>query len=144
MKKSIRYIFITAILISVAGIATAIYMYTLRNKNLEKVKPDFFITASALAEEFIKDEASASAKYIGKVLEITGIIKELNAGENNTANVELSSDSDFSYVICNFPDNKAVAGFETGKEITVRGECAGFLLDVFMTNCAVVSKRDNK
>lgn len=140
MKKGVKYTFIAAILISVAGIAVAVHMYTLSHKNLEKVKPDFTMTAAELTEEFIKNEASASSEYTGKVLEITGTIKEIYSGVNNSSNVVLASGSDFSSVICTFPDIRTVAGLEEGHEIKVRGECAGFLLDILMNNCIIVSE----
>lgn len=141
MKKNIRFILIAAIFIAAAGILTGIYLYTLRHKNLDRVKPDFVVTATDLIKEFENNEASASLKYTGKVLEITGIIKEISEGENNSSNIKLLSGSEFSSVICTFPDKKAVEGLESGSEITIRGECAGYLLDFLMNNCVLVSQK---
>ena len=138
MKKSIRFILFAAILIAAAGMATGVYLYTLRHKNLDRVKPDFVVTATDLIKEFENDEKSAAVKYTGKILEITGVIKEISEGENNSSNIKLSSGSEFSSVLCTFPDKTAVESFEPGNEITIRGECAGYLLDLLMNNCVVI------
>lgn len=142
MKKSIRFILIAAILIAVAGMATGIYLYTLGNKNLGRVKPDYVASATDLIKEFENDEKSASVKYTGKIIEITGIIKEIGEGENNSLNIKLLSGSELSSVICTFPEKKAVEGLESGSKITVRGECAGYLFDLLMNNCVVVFPKD--
>lgn len=138
MRKSIKIVFITAILIAFAGMAIAVYMYMLVHKNLDRVKPDFVVTSTDLIKEFEIDEKSAAEKYTGKILEITGVIKEISEGENNSLNIKLSSGSEFSSVICTFTDKTAVEGFKPGGEITIRGECAGYLLDLLMNNCVVI------
>ena len=46
-----------------------------------------------------------------------------------------------SSVICTFPKLTDPSKFKTGEEITLRGECSGFLMDVLLNNCSIVVKK---
>src|SRR5664280_2566857 len=45
-------------------------------------------------------------------------------------------------VNCVFPATGDLSKFRPGDEITLRGECSGFLMDVLLKNCAVITKRN--
>jgi hypothetical protein len=45
-----------------------------------------------------------------------------------------------SSVICSFQNITDPSKYKTGEEITLRGECSGFLLDVLLKNCSIVVK----
>src|SRR5262245_62128244 len=49
-----------------------------REQNVGDAKPDFSLTAKALGEEYKKDNTAASAKYKGKVVELTGVVRSLH------------------------------------------------------------------
>ena len=104
-------------------------------------KPDFVMTASGLQKEFEDDETAASAKYINKILEITGKITSVTPAENNVMSISLETASDFSSVICTFPAVTDPAALIVGNVVTLRGECSGFLLDVLLNNCALIDNR---
>jgi len=138
MKTSIKIALFVVFFIAIGGILAALYMYNLKHKDLQKVKPDFVTTAFALQKEFEIDEIAATTKYINKVLEINGKIESVKAGEGNIISVTLKTGSDFSFVICSFPSTITIEHFVAGNQITLRGECSGFLMDVLLNNCAVI------
>jgi len=120
------------------GILAGFYFYNLKHKDLQKVKPDFVLTASDLLEAFETDENEATSKYVNNVIEVTGTILQIKSGENNTLSISLKTESDFSSVICTLEGNPDLSVFNTDEQITIRGECSGFLLDVLLNNCVVV------
>jgi hypothetical protein len=105
---------------------------------MAKVKPDFIVSATILQKEFEEDETVASAKFINKIVEVTGIIASVNPTENDGISITLETGSDFSDVICTFAVVNDPDMLNVGKEITIRGECSGFLLDVLLNNCAYI------
>jgi len=137
MKTSIKIALFVVFFIGLAGILAGLYMYNMKQKDMAKTKPDFVISATNLQKEFEDDETGASAKFVNKVVEVTGIISSVKPTENNGISVTLLTGSDFSSVICTFTVVKDAEMLKQGKEITIRGECSGFLMDVLLNNCVI-------
>lgn len=134
--------FVFIFLLVVSGIIAAIYMYNLREKDLNKVRPDYAMTAAALLKAFEDDEPDAVAKYANRIIEVTGAVKAVNPGENNSVNVSLETDSNYMSVICTFRNSGDLPELRAGQVVTVRGECSGYLMDVLMNNCVLVSVKN--
>jgi tRNA_anti-like len=124
--------------IALAAILAALYFYNLKHTDMAKAKPDFIVTASALQKEFESNEPAASAKYINKILEVTGTIASITRADSNNLNISLITGSDVSSVICTFQAIVDPSKFKVGDEIKLRGECSGFLMDVLLNNCAII------
>jgi len=136
MKTPVKIALAVVFFLAVAGIGAALYLYNLKPKNLQKVKPDFILTANDLQKAFDTEEVVSSAKYINKIIEVSGEIISVKPGEKNSINISLRTGSDLSSVICTFP-NSDTTFFKTGNQITLRGVCSGFLMDVLLNNCAL-------
>lgn len=140
IKKPYRFILIVILITGLAGLIAAIYLFNLRNKDLLKEKPDFILTAEELQKEFESDENASTLKFVNKIVEVTGVISSVEKGENNSLNIALSTGSSLSSVICTFPGITDNSGLVAGQTVTLRGECSGFLLDVLLNNCVLISK----
>lgn len=138
MKTYIKILLGVVMFIGLAAILAALYMYNLKQTDMAKAKPDFVITATALLKEFEDNEAAASAKYISKIVEITGTVATVKPAENNIVNISLVTESDLSSVICTFAAISDPSSVKAGDVITIRGECSGFLMDVLLNNCAIL------
>jgi len=138
MKFYVKIALFIAAFVALSAILAALYMYNLKHTDMAKTKPDFILTASALQKEFEDNEASASARYINKILEVTGVVVSITPADSNNLNVSLKTGSEISSVICTFPVIADPSKFRTGDEITLRGECSGFLMDVLLNNCAII------
>ncbi len=140
LKRAYKLILIVILLTGMAGIITGIHFYNLRSKNLLKEKPDFTITAEELQKEFESDENASTIKFVNKIVEVTGVISSIDKGEKGALNVALKTESSLSSVICTFPGNTVTSGLMAGQTVTLRGECSGFLMDVLLNNCVLISK----
>jgi hypothetical protein len=138
MKTYIKILLGVVMFIGLAAILAALYMYNLKHTDMAKAKPDFAVTATALLKEFEDNEAAASAKYINKIVELTGTVATVKPAENNIVNISLVTESDLSSVICTFAAISDPSSVKAGDEITIRGECSGFLMDVLLNNCAIL------
>jgi len=140
MKTRTKTVLIIVGFLILAGAATGFYLFNLKAKDLTKVKPDYVITATDLLKAFEEDEVSAAARYVGKTVEVNGEIGAVTQGEDNSLNVALKTGSDFSAVICTVPLGAAAGSPEVGTQVTVRGECSGYLMDVLLKNCVIISQ----
>jgi hypothetical protein len=138
MKTYIKVSLFVVVFVALAGILAALYLYNLKAEDLSKAKPDFKIPATLLQKEFEDNEITASSKYNKKIIEVTGTIASVMPAENNIVNITLKTGSGMSSVICTLPAIRDGAVFREGEEITLRGECSGFLMDVLLNNCAVI------
>lgn len=140
MKPYIKITLFVVCFIALVGIFAGLYMFNLKHPDTSKVKPDFIITATALQKDFEANETTASARYINKILEVNGTILSITRADSSHLNLALKTGNEMSSVICTFALSDP-SKFKAGGEITLRGECSGFLMDVLLNNCAVVQSR---
>ena len=138
MKKSVKITLGALILLGLTGLGIGLYLYNKQDKNLQKADPDFVITSVDLQMAFEDDEAVALAKYVNKIIEVTGTVESIKAGEGDITSVVLKTGSGLSSVICTLSSHSDPAELVSGNEVTIRGECSGFLMDVLLNNCTII------
>jgi hypothetical protein len=138
MKTSVKIALFVVFFLAVAGIGFALYLYNLKPKDLQKVKPDFVVTATDIQKAFEENEKASSEKYINKIIEVSGEIASVRPGEKNALNISLRTGNDLSNINCTFPTPGDTTNLKKGNQITLRGKCSGFLMDVLLNNCAVI------
>ena len=141
MKTYVKIALGFVVFIALAGILAALYMFNLKHTDMAKARPDFKITSTILQKAFEDDETAASKFYINKILEVTGKIASVKPAENKFISICLVTGSDLSSVICTFPAISDPSKLSVGEEITLRGECSGFLMDVLLNNCAIIQNK---
>jgi len=141
MKTYVKVALAVVSLIAIGGILAALYLYNQQHADLSKSRPDFVISASLLQKEFGDNEKLASEKYISKIVEVSGKISAVKPGENNVTSITLETESPLSSVICTIADGTDISKLAKGNEITIRGECSGFLMDVLLNNCSLIQAK---
>ena len=142
MKPYVKIILFIVLVVALITILTALIGFNKKHADTAKVRPDFVITATTLQKEFEDNETAASARYINKIIEVSGIIASTSLSDSAHLNISLKTGSDISSGNCVFPAIGDLSKFKPGDEITLRGECSGFLMDVLLKNCAIITKRN--
>jgi hypothetical protein len=138
MKKSVKIALVAVAFLGLAGICVALYLFNMQHKNLQKTKPDFVMTSIDLQKAFEENEAVSIGKYVNKIIEVTGTIESVKAGEGNITNVALKTGSELSSVICTLSPQSDPTTLVSGNEVKIRGECSGFLMDVLLNDCVII------
>jgi hypothetical protein len=141
MKPIIKIALFVVFFVALGGILAALIMFNKKHVDTSKAKPDYVLTATALQKEFEENEKEASARYIKKIIEVSGDIASITPADSNNLNISLKTGNELSSVICTFPASGEALKLKPGDEVTLRGECSGFLMDVLLNNCATVGKR---
>ena len=141
MKTTTRYILIAAAILVLAAIISGLYLFNKKAPDLARVRADYVLTATTLYSDFEADEASATRKYVDKVIQVTGTITAVEVNADNTINITLGGD-DFGGVICTFQGiaDTTLPGLASGNEAVIKGVCSGMLMDVLLNNCVIVSE----
>lgn len=133
MKK---YLLLLLLLV-IVGLGVGYFLYNKPHKNIAKTPADFELEAPALFQEFETDETAANAKYLDKVVEVKGRVKETSVNEEGVVSVTLDAGADLFGVICqldNLSEHKRLE-FSEGETLTFRGVCTGMLMDVVLVRC---------
>jgi len=138
MKKSVKNILFGVFFLAAAGFLAGIYLYMKPQKNLRFVKPDYVITAVDLQKEFEANDSIASAKYINKTLEVTGMILVFKVEEEKVRSIMIRTGNDISTVLCDLREGVDPEEVNTERPITIRGELSGFLMDILLNNCIII------
>jgi tRNA_anti-like len=134
MKK----IILVFLLIAAIGGVFAYMQYNKPHQNIEKASVDAQIEATALFDAYTKDEAAANQKYTGKIIEVTGKVKEVTKTPDGAAKVNLEAAGDAMFgVSCALDAKQVVPAFAIGQNVTMKGKCDGFNLDVQLSTCVV-------
>lgn len=133
MKKILLFI-------AFAAVAAAIYGWYEYNRTvptLDDAKADFTLTADELFDAFDANEDGATAKYVGKVIEVSGTVIAIEVKEEGSTVTLEAANAMLGGVNCAFSNAPVV---EEGQQVTLKCACQGFLMDVVMNNCNVVQQ----
>lgn len=125
-------------LIALLAVVTvvALRMYNKPHRTAGEV--DFSISASQLIDDFSSDEAAATDKYVGKVLEVRGEVRELFHHRNRLV-VVLGDSSRPAGVSFSFQEDRIDrARLEKGSPVVIKGICNGMLFDVVMDKAVLI------
>lgn len=98
------------------------------------------IPADSLYHEYQSDEHTADQKYLGKVIEVSGKISEIQHNGSSEIWI-LSTQPGGGGINCElFPGAKTNLHPKAGDVVTIKGRCTGFLMDVNLADCVPGSK----
>jgi len=138
-KKVKRTVLISLIVIVIGGIAAMCYVFRGTEKSVAKEKAAFSLTADELFTSFEENETTANEKFIGKVIEVTGEVAEIEKTETGQLVVLLSCSSPMGGVRCTFEvkQDEVAKQVSQGASCTIKGKCSGMLMEVVLDNCSL-------
>ena len=137
--------FTVLISILVIFIIGAVVVYKIWNKPFKDPLQGSAIkvTAIQLFNDFSTNEASAQKKYVpeklgDKKVEVSGEIKETGKNEDGEIFYTLKTTDEMFGVKCLMDKGEEIANAKVGDNITVRGFCDGYNMDVIVNRCKPV------
>ena len=98
--------------------------------------PSYTLTADQLLFEYKANEGAADEKYKGKVVLISGPIRQ-NGKFMGTAYIVIGGHGFLDGVQCMFDKSVAVASLSKDSQVTVKGEVSGKKGNVLLSNCTL-------
>ena len=117
--------------------------YNRKNKDLGEVNADVRIPAIDMIKEYEQNDSLADKKYLGKVVEVTGNVKEVKKDEAGYYTVSLGDAASISSVLCaiDTTHHQDAASLTVGSSAIVRGNCTGFNKDEMGLGSDVILNR---
>ena len=101
------------------------------------------VTAVQLFNDFSTNEAAAQKKYVpeklgDKKVQVTGQVTEIGKNDDGETFYNLKTSDEMFGVKCIMDKGEEIATAKTGDNITVRGFCDGYNMDVIVNRCKPV------
>jgi hypothetical protein len=128
------------IILALAGAGYGWYSYQKAPPDIREHKGGIEIAAIDLLQAFQQDELAGNAKYVDKVLIVTGTVTGIQIESSGQATVSLQTNDLLAAVTCSFyQDDEGVKKIKTGSPARIKGVCTGMLTDVVLNKCSLVN-----
>jgi hypothetical protein len=133
-----KILLVALIIVVMAGVAL-FFVYNKEHRTADVA--DVSLDAVSLVSAFSENEEEANEKFLDKVIEVSGKVKEV-IEQGDSYIVLIGDETSINSVSCTLdPAADSVAyGLQAGDQIVVRGICTGFLMDVVLVNCKVLDE----
>ena len=127
------------LLIVIPLLLVSIYFYNKPHVDVVKTEAAYILTAQNLIKEYQENEIGTNEKYSENVILVRGKVFEVSTLKGNSV-ITLKDDSSESSVICHLlpGENIKILELKKGQDISIKGICTGYLLDVIMVRCTLV------
>lgn len=136
-----KYLLILLVII-VAGGFYAYQEYNRKPADLSHSDPEDKISAESLAYQYGINEDSANSKFLGKILEVDGLIKSIHNDGDSLVSILLKGENSGTGVSCQIDKKhlEKALSCKPGQKVQIRGFCTGLLLDVELNRSVVIDK----
>ena len=137
-NKKMKKIIVLIMILAVGAASFGFYYYNKPRTGVVGLKPAHSLTASALFDSYAADENASNAKYLGKVIEVSGTITSVETDDRGTMNITLDAGNEMSAVNCQIEKQDNMPDVSKGNAVVIKGICSGLLLDVVLVDCEIV------
>lgn len=140
-----KNILIAVLLVVIAGIIYIYREYNRMNLDVAREKSAFSVDAMELIKAFDDNDSLASRKFVGKIISVTGLVKNMNQDERGYYTINLGDSASLSSVRCSVDSmyTNLATSVKPGMKIKVKGNCTGYNedellgLDVIVNRCVL-------
>jgi hypothetical protein len=119
-------------------VAWGIYKVTVPHRNAAGEESVATISALNLYNEFLLSETVANKKWVGKIINVSGVISSVNeSGNYISINLRAAADGGVNCSILK-KDLDPGSKFNAGDSVNIKGKCTGFLMDVNLVDCVLI------
>ena len=139
MNKFIKYLLYALVAIALLGTIAWFAFLNVPKASSQGKTAEFTVPATELFQAFEANEEASNAKYIGKIIDVSGTIEEITTDEQD-APVVLLAGGDFGGVLCTLEGSQKekIKTKKFGDQITIKGVCTGMLMEVVVNKGIIV------
>lgn len=115
----------------------AYFQYNKTHEDVTNVRPDIQVTAAELYADYSSNEENANQKYLGKLLEISGQISNIEI-DTASSKIYLETEDVLAEIQCEMENDVDLSTLKIGDSVTLKGFCSGYLTDVVISRSIIV------
>jgi cbb3-type cytochrome oxidase subunit 3 len=140
-----KKILLIVLLVVIAGAFYIYREYNRTNIDIANETPAFEISDAQLIKAFADNDSIANSTYVGKVISVSGTVKNINKDQRGYYTVSLGDSSSPSSVRCSVDSmyTDRAATIKPGMKLAIKGNCTGYNadellgLDVIVNRCVI-------
>lgn len=132
-KKFFKWAALSVLVIGLTGGIVAYKMYNKPHRSVADAKASVTMQALQLVTEYETDETASNAKYLDKVVKVSGEVAETAKNQKGETVITLKG-TDMGGVICTL-EGKETVETKKGSNVQLQGICTGYLTDVVLVRC---------
>ena len=121
----------------VIAILSYVIILNLPQASTKNKEAQIKVEASELFEAYSTHERKANNTYNGKVIEVSGEVRNISEDKKGSTVVILNTNDMIGGVLCTF-ENKPKETIKAGQKVTIKGQCSGLLMDVVLNKCNLI------
>lgn len=124
-------------IIMLGGVVALSYVFRGTEDSVKNETATFKVSADDLYTAFDENESLANGAYLGKVIEVTGEVSDIEKTTSGQVVLILSCSSPMGGIRCSFESRQEhiLQIITQGTRHTIKGKCAGKLMEVVLDNC---------
>lgn len=118
--------------------------YVRKPADLTNIQATVKIAVADIIDLYDKDEAVANKLFLNKTIQVNGAITEIVNQQDTLINIFLGDKNALHKVSC-LMDKRHFTGIKNytiGQQISIKGICTGYLIDVELNRCVVVDTNE--
>ena len=153
MKKNrILKIAITFVIVVTAIGYYAYYEFNRTNDSLKNKQPAYVVSPSMIIDEFSKNSTAALQKYVDKVIEVEGQVKNIETTEKNDVTIVLGEENNMSSLRFSLDSNETKEAniIKINAKVRLKGMCTGYNADemglgsdILLNRAIIVTNKNN-
>ncbi len=118
--------------------------YERRPTDVTSMQATVRIAVADIIDLYDKDEAIANKLFLDKTIQVKGLITEILNQQDTLINIFLGDKNGVHKVSCLLDKRhfKAIKNYTVGQQISIKGICTGYLIDVELNRCVVVDSNE--
>ena len=130
---------IVAVLL-VIGAAVGYYMWNKPHRTAEDEKPVATLTADELFNQFNTDAAGSNAKYLDKVIQVSGVVNSVKTTETKETKIALQTPDEMGIAEISviLKAGEKADDIKDGTTVALKGICSGFNTDVELRQAVII------
>ncbi len=136
-----KWIIAALLLIGIIGITTAYYIYNKPHAEVASMEVDHTVDATTLYASFDQNEKEANTEYLNDVIIVNGKLLTIEKSEDGGTTLIIDGGAMLGGVKCEMDSHSVhdLDSLEVGDPLKLKGICSGFLMDVIMVRCILLS-----
>ncbi len=125
-KSLVKRLLIAALILFLAGVGAAWYIFTEKFTDTKERKADFTVNAMNFLKEFQQSDSVANLKYAEKIIIVNGRVSETEAADT-TINIKMVDTLTDAYIIFAFQQQHLAEAkkLKEGDSVSIKGSCSG-------------------
>jgi uncharacterized protein YpmB len=124
---------IAVIIVIVIGVA--VYMWNKPHRDVMDAKDIVSVSAQTIFDKYKADETAANKLYLDSTIQVSGEVDTIEKNQTGMPVIVLKTTDPMGRVRCTLKDSTDVP---KDKNITIRGICQGYLMDVTITQAVQI------